>query len=220
MASVANYRTMDFWDNRWATGKTEWHVSDFHPCLVKYAGEVLQGRDKRVLVPLCGKTLDLLWLYKSGHRVVGVEGVEKIVQEFGEEHKLDFRLTKTAYGKTYQVTSFCYIQSITKWITTLDKPLNGATFFCHASCRVGSPGCRQVGTLPPPTPPATDLHTPLATTTYTTERDFIRSSMATASSPEVPHRFKENALDGYFAFITTNMVDYRRSNWADKLPAD
>ncbi|XP_018027457.1 probable thiopurine S-methyltransferase [Hyalella azteca] len=38
----------------------------------------------------------------SGSGVVGVEGVEKIVQEFGEEHKLDFRLTKTAHGKTYQ----------------------------------------------------------------------------------------------------------------------
>ncbi|KAF2345978.1 TPMT family [Trinorchestia longiramus] len=79
-----------------------WHVSEYHPCLIKYANELLSGPDKRVFVPLCGKTLDLIWLYKAGHRVVGLEGVERVVVEYGEEHKLNFQQVSTSYGKVYQ----------------------------------------------------------------------------------------------------------------------
>ena len=39
-----------------------------------------------VLVPLCGKSLDLLWLEGQGHDVVGVEVAEEAVQAFHEEN--------------------------------------------------------------------------------------------------------------------------------------
>jgi len=42
----------------------------------------------RVLLPLCGKAGCLLHLYNAGHTVVGIEGVESIVEEFFKENKL------------------------------------------------------------------------------------------------------------------------------------
>ena len=40
---------------------------------------------QRVLLPLCGKSVDLAYLSKK-HDVVGVESIEQPIVEFGREH--------------------------------------------------------------------------------------------------------------------------------------
>ena len=59
------------WIERWETGKTGWHEPDGNENLKAH----WQWSGKRVLVPLCGKTPDLLWLESQGNEVVGVEVV-------------------------------------------------------------------------------------------------------------------------------------------------
>ncbi|CAJ1361964.1 unnamed protein product [Effrenium voratum] len=54
----------------------------------------------RVLVPLCGKTLDMVYLSRQGYRVVGVEGVNKAIEEFAQEFGLQ---VPTAKGPTMHV---------------------------------------------------------------------------------------------------------------------
>ena len=44
----------------------------------------------RVLVPLCGKSLDMLWLAEQGHQVVGVELSGIAVRAFFEENNLSY----------------------------------------------------------------------------------------------------------------------------------
>ena len=51
-----------FWIHSWERGGSciSFHRPDIHPYVVKYVTPgFLAG--KRVLVPLCGKTVDLLW---------------------------------------------------------------------------------------------------------------------------------------------------------------
>ncbi len=50
-------------------------------------------RGSRVLVPLCGKTVDMLWLARQGLDVTGVEISEIAVREFFDEHGLSYRLS-------------------------------------------------------------------------------------------------------------------------------
>lgn len=61
----------------------------------KHAG--LVGIDKSgplsVLVTLCGKTLDLLWLCEQGHEVTGVELVEVAAKEFFEENNVAYSVS-------------------------------------------------------------------------------------------------------------------------------
>ena len=38
-----------------------------------------------VLVPLCGKSVDMAWLAEKGHIVVGVEGVQTAIEQFSKE---------------------------------------------------------------------------------------------------------------------------------------
>ena len=47
----------------------------------------------RFFIPLCGKSGDLLHLYKAGHTVTGVEGVPFVVEQFFRENQLDFSKT-------------------------------------------------------------------------------------------------------------------------------
>ncbi len=69
-----------FWEERWELGQRSFHSPDVHPDLVGHADWFLDG-PQRVLVPLCGKTVDLAWLASRGHEVVGVELVGLAVAE-------------------------------------------------------------------------------------------------------------------------------------------
>lgn len=73
------------WLERWKSGRTGWHEPAGNRNLREHW--TLSGR--RVLVPLCGKSPDLLWIEARGNDVVGVELSEIAVQAFFEENELD-----------------------------------------------------------------------------------------------------------------------------------
>ena len=73
-----------FWLERWAAGQIGFHSAAVNPALVRHHDAVLAGH-RRVLVPLCGKSLDLWWLRDQGHEVVGVELSEHAVRALFEE---------------------------------------------------------------------------------------------------------------------------------------
>lgn len=75
----------DFWRTKWDNGEIGFHQEEVHPWLKTYWSAVAHRRDDRVLVPLCGKSLDLRFLAGAGHPVVGVELVEQAVRAFFEE---------------------------------------------------------------------------------------------------------------------------------------
>ena len=96
------------WLDRWENGRTGWHESAGNVGLHAY----WQGNSGRVLVPLCGKSPDLVWLAKQGYEVTGVELAEKAILEFFAEQSLDYRETERANMRAYvctelPITLFC-----------------------------------------------------------------------------------------------------------------
>ena len=90
---------LDFWQARWTQQRIGFHRADVNPHLLAHASEwlALANADgaaplagKRILVPLCGKTLDLRWLAVGGAEVVGVEFVEQAAVSFFAEHDLPY----------------------------------------------------------------------------------------------------------------------------------
>ena len=75
----------DFWHQRWQRNEIGFHRDSVHPALEAHWPEVARGASKPVLVPLCGKSLDMLWLARQGHPVVGVELDRCAVETFFEE---------------------------------------------------------------------------------------------------------------------------------------
>jgi thiopurine S-methyltransferase len=78
----------EFWAERWQLGQIGFHQDRVHPDLLELGGALLDGGPHGVLVPLCGKSLDLAHLAGLGHRVVGVELVPEAVRAFFAERGL------------------------------------------------------------------------------------------------------------------------------------
>jgi thiopurine S-methyltransferase len=72
----------DFWHERWLTGQTGFHQSTVHPLLERWWASLDIPPGARVYVPLCGKSLDMVWLADHGHPVVGSELSSIAIQEF------------------------------------------------------------------------------------------------------------------------------------------
>ena len=75
----------DGWLTRWREGRIQFHVDTVNPILDRYVDRLLPEGFGRVLVPLCGKSVDLGWLDEQGHEVVGVELAEKAVEDLFKE---------------------------------------------------------------------------------------------------------------------------------------
>jgi thiopurine S-methyltransferase len=63
----------EFWQDRWRCGQIGFHQSAVERNLIRHWPSLNLASDSHVLVPLCGKSLDLLWLRDRGHTVAGVE---------------------------------------------------------------------------------------------------------------------------------------------------
>ena len=61
------------WKAKWKADDIAFHQSQIHPHLIRFWPRLALPEGATVLVPLCGKSLDLGWLHQQGHRVIGVE---------------------------------------------------------------------------------------------------------------------------------------------------
>lgn len=78
----------DFWHEMWESGVVGFHQKEINQFLQDFWPKLeLQGNEE-VLVPLCGKSLDMLWLKQQGHKVLGVELSQKALEEFLAENHL------------------------------------------------------------------------------------------------------------------------------------
>ena len=98
------------WLGRWDQGRTGWHEAAGNEGLKSFWPKF--ENPGSVLVPLCGKTPDLLWLAERGHDVVGVELSEIAVRDFFDDHGLEFERDSdgplTRYSATqHALTIFC-----------------------------------------------------------------------------------------------------------------
>ena len=86
----------EFWSERWQRGQIGFHLGQPHDWLV--AVEPRFPKSARVYVPLCGKTVDLVWLRDRGHEVIGCEFVAHAVQDFLHEQGISATLEHRGSG--------------------------------------------------------------------------------------------------------------------------
>jgi thiopurine S-methyltransferase len=79
-----------FWLEKWQGQEIGFHLDRAHPLLLRHWPSISMGvaEDCPVLVPLCGKSLDLVHLRRLGHPVIGVELSPLAVEQFFAEQGL------------------------------------------------------------------------------------------------------------------------------------
>lgn len=77
-----------FWTERWNNSDIGFHQKSVHDLLVKYWPQMHVPSGAAVLVPLSGKSLDMVWLASEGHEVFGIELSELAVDAFFAERGL------------------------------------------------------------------------------------------------------------------------------------
>lgn len=85
------------WLERWEEGRIGWHEAGGNRGL--RANWTASGR--HVLVPLCGKTVDLLWLAEGGNHVTGVELSAIAAAGFFDDNGLAYRVDEGAALPVY-----------------------------------------------------------------------------------------------------------------------
>ena len=115
----------EFWQARWQEKRIGFHQSEVNPLLIKYFSALKLPTGSRVFVPLCGKSIDMIWLAQQGFDVIGVELVESAVQEFFVENDISYTIKSHSNHSNIK----CYQgnlsgQTLSLWvadISTLDS---------------------------------------------------------------------------------------------------
>lgn len=94
-----------FWHARWSRSEIGFHLAEVNPYLQRYWPDLGLPTGARVLVPLCGKSLDLAWLAGQGFQVTGVELAQRAVEDFFTEHGLEPVVSEEGPFRLYRAGS-------------------------------------------------------------------------------------------------------------------
>ena len=94
-----------YWLERWREDRTDWHQDQPMSLLLKHWPLLEIPPRTRVLVPLCGKSTDMLWLAAQECLVLGVELSPLAVEQFFAENKLTLRSRAEADGEHWTAAS-------------------------------------------------------------------------------------------------------------------
>jgi thiopurine S-methyltransferase len=106
--------------SQWEKGNTGWHQENGNTALRKFWPQLAPG--SRVLVPLCGKSTDLLWLAKQDYAVTGVELSEIAVRAFFDEADIQFEISEQGELKWFRNLEYHLTIVCGDYFQFLDKP--------------------------------------------------------------------------------------------------
>lgn len=92
----------DFWHQRWESNQIGFHLESPHPLLVQTLAKFALGKQARIFVPLCGKTVDIAWLLAQGYQVVAAELSALAVQQLFAAMQVTPSVTTVGTLQCYQ----------------------------------------------------------------------------------------------------------------------
>ncbi|WP_246534958.1 thiopurine S-methyltransferase [Methylomonas paludis] len=98
------------WLQFWRDRRNDFHQNKVNTLLTRFWPAFDSAPGSRVFVPLCGKSLDMLWLANQGYEVIGVELSPIAVKAFFRENRLKperRRIGKFIVWKYERITILC-----------------------------------------------------------------------------------------------------------------
>ncbi len=92
----------EFWHNKWKANEIGFHKDETNAFLKDNLQSLALSPETTILVPLCGKTLDIAYLLSLGHKVVAAELNESAVIQLFENMKVTPDVSDVGNLKQYQ----------------------------------------------------------------------------------------------------------------------
>ena len=99
---MANNRDNHLWLQLWQNDEIDFHQKSVNLLLTQFWPKLEFNTTSRVFVPLCGKSLDMLWLAQQGYQVLGIELSSIAVSDFFLEIGLQPIKTHTKHFTLWQ----------------------------------------------------------------------------------------------------------------------
>lgn len=92
-----------FWHKKWEKNEIGFHLDSYNPILTKHWIDFKSNFSKlgSVLIPLCGKSKDILFFSDMGLKVTGVELSEDAIIAFFKENNLAYNVSIVNNSKLY-----------------------------------------------------------------------------------------------------------------------
>lgn len=123
--------THEDWQQVWNGDKIGFHRSDVNPLLIQYWPTLSAGQDEAVLVPLSGKSMDLVWLAQRHSSVYGSELIECAVASFFSENGLQPKRQTTEEHHWWQANNLTVIEG--DFFTIPAESIDATVFYDRAS---------------------------------------------------------------------------------------
>lgn len=98
------------WLDKWKLNDIKFNQDEVNVRLEHYYSKLNLNKSDRIFVPLCGKSIDMLWLAQKGHPIVGVEFSPIACKAFFEENGLPYQVkTLDSFTAYYNdvITIYC-----------------------------------------------------------------------------------------------------------------
>lgn len=103
-------------------------MQEVYPPLIKYWDAFSLETGDLVLVPMCGKSRDLVWLANQGLQVIGVEVSEIAARQFFREHSLEYNTQEEGPFTVYESGAIQFWQGDIFKLTEVQLPAIDAVY--------------------------------------------------------------------------------------------
>ena len=93
------------WHDRWEQNQIGFHEGQPNVLLVEHFSALALPKGSRIMLPLCGKTVDIHWLLEQGYQVVGIELSEIAVKQLFEDLATTPTITEVGALKRYEASN-------------------------------------------------------------------------------------------------------------------
>lgn len=100
----------NYWQKKWEENDIKFNQESPNPFLIEYFPKFGLANQATIFVPLCGKSIDMLWLLEQEHEVIGVELSPIAIEAFFNENKLTYKVIQTRGFTIYKgdnITIYC-----------------------------------------------------------------------------------------------------------------
>ena len=134
----------NYWNNRWITGQTAWHMSETNPRLKEHFHLLELIKGDSVFVPLCGQSLDLNFFLEKDLCVTGLDISPVAAYKSFESQSVGFKSYPLESGQVVQAMRSKLTYIIGDFFKTIPRlSLNFMAIWDRASLVAISPDTRK-----------------------------------------------------------------------------